>query len=98
MAWPVGMSGWLLPAVERAGADGPAGVGADLEPVTLLGAYARGIFLRPIPELGAGGWCSSDPLGVLPLDGFRVWRSLCRFRTTIDTAFADVISGCADPA
>jgi leucyl/phenylalanyl-tRNA--protein transferase len=40
--------------------------------------------------------------GVLPLDGLRVSRSLRqavrRMEIRVDTAFADVISACADPA
>jgi len=48
------------------------------------------------------GWWSPDPRGVLPLDGLRVSRSLRRsarrLRTTVDTAFDDVVAGCADPS
>jgi leucyl/phenylalanyl-tRNA--protein transferase len=47
-------------------------------------------------------WWSPDPRGVLPLDGLRVGRSLrrscARFEVRVDTAFEDVIDGCADPA
>ena len=59
--------------------DGVVGVGADLEPGTILAAYRHGLF--PMP-LGAGrhglGWWSPDPRGVLPLDRLRVSRSLRR--------------------
>ncbi len=48
------------------------------------------------------GWWTPDPRGVLPLDGLRVSRSLRRsarrLRTTVDTAFDDVVAGCADPS
>jgi leucyl/phenylalanyl-tRNA---protein transferase len=79
------------------------GVGADLEPGTLLRAYRSGIF--PMPVAGGGEellvWWSPDPRGVLPLDGLRVSRSLrrsCRrYEVRVDTAFEDVIDGCADP-
>jgi leucyl/phenylalanyl-tRNA--protein transferase len=46
-------------------------------------------------------WWSPDPRGILPLPGLRVTRSLrqsCRrFEVRIDTAFAEVMRGCADP-
>jgi len=55
-----------------------------------------------MPVEGALGWWSPDPRAVLPLDGLRVSRSLrrsCRrFDVRIDTACADVIAACADPA
>jgi len=79
------------------------GVGADLEPGTLLSAYRSGVFPMPVE---AGGdellvWWSPDPRGVLPLDGLRVSRSLrrsCRrFEVRVDTAFETVIDACADP-
>ena len=47
-------------------------------------------------------WFSPDPRGVIPLDGVRCARSLrARLRrsgweTTVDRAFAAVLSGCAD--
>ena len=79
------------------------GVGADLEPGTLLAAYRTGIFPMPVEagdeELLA--WWSPDPRGVVPLDGLRVGRSLrrsCRrFEVRVDTAFEAVIDSCADP-
>ncbi len=57
--------------------------------------------------LGTGGappvgWWCPDPRGVLPLDGLRVTRSLARsvrrFEVRLDTAFDQVVAGCADPA
>ncbi len=48
------------------------------------------------------GWWSPDPRGVLPPGGFHASRSLHRSRrqvtVTVDTAFAQVVAGCADPA
>ncbi|NNH22940.1 leucyl/phenylalanyl-tRNA--protein transferase [Pseudokineococcus marinus] len=78
--------------------------GADLEPSTLLDAYALGLF--PMGLGGGGrrpiGWWSPDPRGVLPLDGFHETRSLRRsrrsFTTSVDGAFAEVVAGCADPS
>jgi leucyl/phenylalanyl-tRNA--protein transferase len=80
------------------------GVGADLEPGTLLAAYRSGLFPMGLGRNGRGpvGWWSPDPRGVLPLDGLRVSRSLRRardrFEITVDAAFAEVVHGCAAPA
>ncbi|HZQ26918.1 MAG TPA: leucyl/phenylalanyl-tRNA--protein transferase [Acidimicrobiales bacterium] len=75
------------------------GVGADLEPATILTAYRQGIF--PMPADGVLAWWSPDPRGVIPLDGLRISRSLRRslagYEIRIDTAFAEVMAACADP-
>ncbi len=77
-------------------------LGADLEPGTLLAAYRAGVFPMPI-ELDDDllGWWSPDPRGIVPLDGFHVSRSLrrslSRYTVTVDTAFGEVVAGCADP-
>lgn len=77
------------------------GVGLDLEPATLLAAYAAGLFpMRLKGRRGRLGWWSPDPRGVLPLDGLRLTRSLrrsCRrYDVTVDTEFDEVVAGCAD--
>lgn len=86
-------------------ASGIAGIGADLEPGTLLAAYRHGYF--PMPVQGPGktevlGWWSPDPRGILALDGLQISRSLrrsCRrFEIRIDTAFREVVAACADPS
>jgi leucyl/phenylalanyl-tRNA---protein transferase len=94
-------SRWRFPDPATAGEDGLVGIGADLEPATLVDAYRRGIF--PWPHPGAPlPWFSPDPRGVIPLDGLVVSRSLrTRLRrsgweTTVDRAFAAVLAGCAD--
>jgi len=74
-------------------------VGADLEPGTLLAGYRAGVFpMRAHDELV---WWSPDPRGIFELGSFRASRSLRRaargFEIRVDTAFADVIRGCADP-
>jgi leucyl/phenylalanyl-tRNA--protein transferase len=89
---------WVLPSARSADDDGIVGVGADLEPGTLLAAYRAGIF--PMPVGRAMGWWSPDPRAIIPLDGLRISRSLRRSREAyevrFDTAFAAVVDACAD--
>ncbi len=76
-------------------------VGADLEPGTVLAAYRVGMFPMKVGWRQRVGWWSPDPRGVIPLDGVHVSRSLRRatgrFEIRTDTAFAEVMLGCADP-
>ncbi|CAA7615220.1 leucyl/phenylalanyl-tRNA--protein transferase [Magnetospirillum sp. UT-4] len=68
----------------------------------LLKAYALGIFpmarSRTEPRLY---WIDPDQRGILPLDGFHVPKSLRKvlkrggFELRVDTAFSQVIEGCA---
>lgn len=95
---------WKLPVAAPMDDDLVA-VGADLEPGTLLAAYRSGLFPMPIERLPGRteiAWWSPDPRGVLPLGGLRVSRSLrqstARFEIRVDSAFAEVIDACADPA
>lgn len=89
-----------FPDPGAAPADAPLACGGDLEPGTLLDAYARGVF--PWPAGGRLFWWSPDPRAVIPLDGLRVSRSLRRtlrsgrFTCTVDRAFSEVVAGCAD--
>ena len=75
------------------------GVGADLEPGTLLSAYRTGVFPMPARR-NTMAWWSPDPRGILPLDSITVSKSLrrsCkRYTIRIDTAFEEVISLCGD--
>lgn len=82
--------------------NGLLAAGADLSPARLVDAYARGIFPwfnDEEPPL----WWSPDPRMVVCAAERRVSRSLRkviasgRFRVTLDTAFVDVMGGCADP-
>jgi len=73
-----------------------------LEPALLLNAYASGIFPMAM-ESGELGWFSPDPRGIIPLDdGFHLPHGLKRtlkkapFEIRVNTAFADVMRGCAD--
>ena len=99
-------TGWVFPDVtalpEAGGADDLVGMGADLEPGTLLAAYRRGLFPMPSDDRSLGMlWWSPVERGVLPLDGLRVSRSLAqsvrRMEVRVDTAFGEVIWACADP-
>jgi leucyl/phenylalanyl-tRNA--protein transferase len=76
----------------------------ELTPDLLLRAYAVGIF--PMAESRRESeihWIDPELRGVLPLEGFHVPRRLRRrirrgdFRVTADTAFHEVIAGCAEP-
>lgn len=78
-------------------------IGADLEPGTLLAAYRHGLFPMPSGQPGDPAyWFCPVRRGVLPLAGLRVSRSTrrsCRdFEIRVDTAFTDVVAGCADPS
>lgn len=84
--------------------DDLVGVGADLEPGTLLRAYRTGLFPMPstVRRRQLIGWWSPDPRGVIPLDGLRVSRSLRastrRYEVRVDTCFTEVVARCGDPA
>jgi leucyl/phenylalanyl-tRNA--protein transferase len=84
---------------EQGRADEVVGIGADLEPGTLLTAYRTGVFPMPLRR-GLMAWWSPDPRGIVPLDGLKVSRSLgrsCgRYVVAVDTAFEEVLSACAD--
>jgi leucyl/phenylalanyl-tRNA---protein transferase len=93
---------WAFPPVDGADEDGLVGVGADLEPGTILAAYRRGLFPMPLGGRGPVGWWSPEPRAVIPLDGLVLTRSLRRsrrrFEIRVDTAFDEVIEACSDPA
>ena len=94
-----------FPPVEKA-LEEPNGLlcaGADLSPARLLDAYRHGIFpwySRGEPLL----WWSPDPRMVLHCDELKVSRSLAKsgrnkgYEVRIDTAFAEVLKGCATRA
>lgn len=78
---------------------------APLTPDLLIRAYSVGLFpmaeSRRDPTLY---WIDPEQRGVLPLDAFHVPRKLKRlirrapFDIRVDTAFREVIEGCATPA
>lgn len=88
----------VFPAADSADEHGIVCVGGDLNPELLLAAYREGLF--PMPVQGHLAWWSPDPRAILPAEGMHVSRSLRRMRRRyeirFDTAFADVIDGCAD--
>lgn len=99
-------SPWMLPDLRdrRADAlDDLVATGADLEPGTLLAAYRRGLF--PMPgdrRRDPLMWFSPVQRGILRLEDLKVSKSLRRsardFEIRVDTAFTDVLAGCADPS
>ena len=94
-------SQWQFPAPEFADENGLVGIGADLEPGTVLAAYRAGIFPMPFDNGPTIGWWSPDPRGILPLNALHISRSLRqsidRYDITIDTAFDEVVRACANP-
>ena len=68
------------------GDDDLVAIGADLEPSTLIHAYANGLF----------------PMRIIPLDGLRVSHSLQkhlkRFTIRVDSCFTQVMKACGDPS
>lgn len=100
---PVEMSRWRLPAPQDMPDSDLVGIGADLEPGTLVHAYHHGIFPMEVTgEPGIIGWWSPDPRGIIPLDGLRVTKSMRqsarRYEIRVDTCFIDVMKACADPS
>lgn len=103
---------WAFPPAHIGDGDLVA-VGADLDAGTVLAAYRRGLFpmaAEATPPLGRRrpgpsppmGWWSPERRGILPLDGLKVSRSLrqsaAHFQIRVDTAFDEVVAGCADPS
>jgi leucyl/phenylalanyl-tRNA--protein transferase len=90
---------WRLEAPPDGYPDDLWAIGADLAPGTLVAAYRLGLF--PMPVGARIGWFSPARRGVVPLDPFEPTRSLRRARRRyeirVDTAFAEVVSGCARP-
>lgn len=94
-------SPWEFPDPDAVGSGDLVGVGADLEPGTVLAAYRHGLFPMPLSRQREMAWWSPDPRGVLPLDGLVVTRSLRRslrrYEVRFDAAFDEVVATCADP-
>ena len=74
-----------------------------LDPQLVLGAYSVGVFpMADDRDADSVYWVEPRTRAVLPLDGFRLSKSLRktiaadRFRVTIDAAFGDVVALCAE--
>jgi len=97
-------SRWQLDLDPATAGDDLVGIGADLEPGTVLMAYRTGLFPMGLGDDGnpPTGWWSPDPRGVLLPGDVKVSRSLRRsmrhFEIRVDTAFSQVMAGCADPS
>jgi leucyl/phenylalanyl-tRNA--protein transferase len=90
---------WGAPTGEPQVHEEVVGLGADLEPGTLLAAYRAGVFPMPARR-GLMAWWAPDPRGIIPLDGLHLSRSLrksCqRFEIRINTSLGEVIKACSD--
>jgi leucyl/phenylalanyl-tRNA--protein transferase len=79
-------------------------VGGALSSGLLLDGYRTGVFAMEVRARRREvlGWFSPDPRGVLHPERVHESRSLARsrraFETRVDTAFDDVVAGCADPS
>ena len=75
-------------------------IGADLEPDTLLYAYAHAMFPMFIDKKHTQlGWWSPPMRGIIPLSGFHTSRSTRKsarlFHCTVNEAFEEVMHACA---
>jgi len=92
-----------FPPVDRALADpnGLLAVGGSLDVEWLTAAYRHGIFPWFDSDESPILWWCPDPRTVVLPERIRITRSLAKrlrnagFRVTADTAFTDVIAGCA---
>lgn len=85
-------------------------LGGELTPASLVAGLSRGVFPMNIEDLAdflpaSGstlGWFSPNPRAVLTRGQMHVSRSLRRsmrtFTFSLDTAFLQVLAGCANPA
>jgi leucyl/phenylalanyl-tRNA--protein transferase len=90
-----------FPNPRLADSQGLVAVGGDMSVERLLLAYRSGLFPWTVNPIT---WWSPDPRGVFELDRFHVSRSLTKvlrkdvFKITINSAFGDVMAGCAASA
>lgn len=98
---PLPPARYRFPDAHAVPGDGPAAMGADFEPSTVVAAYRQGYFPWPQPE-AEYLWFSPDPRAIIPLGGLHISHRLARtirsdrFRATIDTAFERVILACTE--
>lgn len=73
-----------------------------IRPAVLIAAYRGGMFPMAMDNRGEIGWFSPDPRGVIPLEEFHIPHGLKRtlrkdlFEIRVDTAFPEVMRGCAE--
>lgn len=74
----------------------------SLAPAALLAAYLRGWFPMDAPgAAGAIGLYEADPRALMPVEGFRVPRSVARelrgagYEIRVDAAFDEVVGACS---
>lgn len=74
-----------------------------LSPTVLVRAYRAGLFpMADSSEGGRIGLYRADPRAVIPIDGFRIPRSVARairrhgFEIRVDGAFSEVVRACAE--
>jgi leucyl/phenylalanyl-tRNA--protein transferase len=83
--------------------NGLLAVGGELTPEWLMTAYANGVFPWFEDDASPILWWCPDPRAVLFPDQLKIGRSLAKrirnagFRASMDTAFSDVVLGCAQP-
>ena len=90
----------MFPPADSADEYGVVGVGADLEPETILAAYSQGLFPMPLEPNGPIAWWSPDPRAIMPLDmhvSRSLKRSMKKFHFTINESFIEVMEACANP-
>ena len=95
-------SRWVLPDPLTSTIDDEdfIGVGADLEPGTMLQGYRTGSFGMhiDIDDEQVLAWWSPIKRGIIPLENFHISRSLRRsmrkYQVTFDRAFAAVVDMC----
>ena len=95
-------SSWGFPDPTSADEHGVVGVGADLEPGTLLAAYRCGLFPMPLHRQRAR-WRGGRPTRAASFRS-RTFGSAVRcdgrtggYEIRIDTAFAEVLDACGSP-
>ena len=72
-----------------------------LDPDVIIAAYRNAYFPMADSRTGAISWYSPDPRAIIPLDVFRVSRSLQQvvrkhvFEVRVDVSFPEVIRSCA---
>lgn len=90
-----------LPNPDKALGSGIAGICADLDVDTLLGAYRKGLY--PFSHIGPQKWWAPKKRMILAFENFDMEKNLRRrirnkhFDVTFDKDFEAVMRGCAEP-